>query len=368
MRVALFSDSVPPRIDGVAMTVGHITRELSARDHDVAIVGPGAFDTIDGAAVHVRLPALPMPGLPGLRASLPALGGGATSSLDRFAPDLVHVLTEMPVGIAGRRWALARGIPLVTSSHTDYPAYLGACGLPSASSMMASWIAWFHRRSRVTLAPSVPHARKLRRLGHGGLLPLWGRGVDRQLFHPQRRSTRFRDRFAPRGEKIVVTVGRVVPEKRIDRLIDAFDAAISRRQDAVLVVVGEGSARAGLERRAPAGVHFIGARRGIALAEAYASSDLFATASEDETFGNAVLEAMASGLPVIVPKSGALVELVDDRCGLVYEPGTLGIAIRSALDAGSWRTVRGRAARRIALTRSWSSALDELLAGYASAL
>lgn len=368
MRVALFSDALPPRIDGVAVTVGRIARELARREHDVAVIGPGAFADVDGASVHVRLPALPMPGFPGLRASLPSLGRKATSALDRLAPDLVHVLTEMPVGVAGRRWAIARGVPLVTSAHTDYPAYLGAWGFPSASTLMGAWLAWFHREAWVTLAPSIYHARTLRRLGHVGSLRIWGRGVDGDLFDPRRRSLRFRAMVAPRGEKIVLTVGRVVPEKRIDRLIDAFDAAISQRQDAVLVVVGEGSARAALERRAPAGVRFVGPLRGVPLAEAYASSDLFATASEDETFGNAVLEAMASGLPVIVPRAGALVELVDASCGLVYERGELALAMRSALDAGAWRGDRGLTARRAALTRSWSCAMDELLAGYEGAL
>jgi glycosyltransferase involved in cell wall biosynthesis len=153
MRVALFSDAVPPRLDGVAVTVARLTKELASRGHEVALIGPGPFDAVVGARVHLRLAGVALPTLPGLHGALPLLGGGARV-LDRFAPDLVHVFTEMPVGFAGRQYALRRRVPLVTSAHTDYPAYVRHWGFAFAERHVLAWLRWFHAPARVTLCPS----------------------------------------------------------------------------------------------------------------------------------------------------------------------------------------------------------------------
>jgi phosphatidylinositol alpha 1,6-mannosyltransferase len=234
---------------------------------------------------------------------------------------------------------------------------------------------WFHRPAAVTLCPSESYREVLRERGHEGPFRIWGRGVDADRFSPSHRSLDLRRRLAPHGETIVSSVGRLVPEKQVDRVLDAFLSATRAGTDppSVLVVVGEGASRPALERRAPQCVVFLGALRGHALAETYASSDVFATASEDETFGNAVLEAMASGLPVVGPRAGALVELVDDACGdLVPTAATpsaspFARALRRMLLDDVRRTKQGGAARRAALARTWTKATDEILEGYALA-
>jgi glycosyltransferase involved in cell wall biosynthesis len=363
MRIALFSDAVPPRLDGVAMTLGRVVAELAYRGHAVAVVGPGPFDDLPGASVQIRLPSIPLPTLPGLHAAMPYLRAADARRLDAFDADIVHAFTEMPVGVSGRAYARKRRIPFVTSAHTDYVGYAEHWGLPRLAAGLHALVRWFHRPASVTLCPSASYARVLLRRGHVGTLRPWGRGVDTTWFAPCRRSVELRRRFADRGERIVITVGRIVPEKRIDRLVDAFVAADVR--DTVLLVVGEGSSRRRLERSAPSCVRFTGALRGGALAEAYASSDLFATASVTETFGNAVLEAMASGLPPIVPRQGALAELVDEGFGTFFDDEReLAYTLRHLLVDDGLRSVRSSAARAAAMTRTWSRAIDELLDGY----
>ncbi|MEZ4395114.1 MAG: glycosyltransferase family 1 protein [Polyangiales bacterium] len=371
MRVALFSDAVPPRLDGVAVTVARLVGELTARGHEVALIGPGPFDETAGASLHVRLPGFPLPSLPGLYGAAPRLGAAAKRALDQFRPEVVHALTEMPVGLAGRQYAMSRDLLFVTSAHTDYPAYLRHWGAGAAAPAMSAWMNWFHRAARVTLCPSRSYLERLRARGHRGPLRIWSRGVDAERFSPAHRSTAFRERLGASGRKIVLSVGRVVPEKRFDRLIGAFAEATRRSHDAVLVIVGVGASRRALEARAPPGVVFLGALRGHALAEAYASSDLFALASEEETFGNVVLEAMASGLPPVVPRAGALSELVNERTGAlvdVSDSGAMARALGALIRDDGERAARGRAARLDALDRSWAKATDEVLSGYRFAL
>jgi glycosyltransferase involved in cell wall biosynthesis len=370
MRVALFSDALPPRLDGVAVTVARLVSELAARGHRVALVGPGRCERIPEAELQLALPAVPLPALPGLYAAAPLLGPFA-GALDRFGPQIIHALTETPVGLAGRRYATGRRLPLVTSSNTDYPAYFGHWGLRAAMPAVESWMRWFHAPAEVTLCPSqtymdVLRARGIRRLA------LWGRGVDCERFAPARATASFRRRVSKRATQIILGVGRLMPEKRFDRLIDAYAALPDAlRATTALAIVGDGPSRRSLEAMSPAEVAFTGELRGPELAEAYASSDVFALAADEETFGNVVLEAMASGLPVVVSTRGAARELVTAATGLVIDlerPGALVEGLTMLLRDGALRARLGERSRREAQTRSWDAATEQIVGAYASAL
>jgi glycosyltransferase involved in cell wall biosynthesis len=297
--------------------------------------------------------------------------GRVASRLDPFAPDIVHAFTEMPVGLAGRTYAVRSGIRLVTSSHTDYPSYVRHWGLPAASALLERWMRWFHSAATVTLCPSRTYAELLRARGVLGDVQVWGRGVDGDHFSPARATEAARLRIAGPARNVVLGVGRLMPEKRFDRLIDAYAALPPGLRDTTrLVIVGEGPSRRRLEGNRPAGVVFTGALRGIALAEAYATSDVFVLPSDEETFGNVVLEAMASGLPVIVSSRGAPHELVSPTCGAVVDmdsPGALVASLQRVLTDPALRVRLGRRAREDALARPWAAATAQVLRAYARA-
>lgn len=371
VRVAIFSDALPPRLDGVAITIGRLVRELQARDHGVAVIGAGPYEDLPEAELAIRLPARPLPALPGLYGALPMLGASARR-LDRFWPDVVHAVTEMPVGLAGRRYANARRIPLVTSSNTDYPAYFRHWGMGAVAPAIERWMRWFHGAAEVTLCPSRTHLDRLRERGVRSRLAIGGRGVDCDTFAPARGNPGWRRRHCPSAERIILGVGRLMPEKRFDRVIAAYAALPDPlRATTALVMVGEGPSRRTLEAKSPPGVVFAGELRGGALAEAYASSDVFVLASDEETFGNVVLEAMASGLPAIVSTRGAARELVSEETGLVVDlerPGDLADALAALLLDEPRRAGLGQGARRAAETRRWDDAVAQIVRAYRSAM
>ena len=196
-------------------------------------------------------------------------------------PDSIHIATEGPIGLAVRRYCRKRGLPFTTSFHTRFPEYISA-RLPIPESWIWSALRWFHGASQAVMAATPALASELRGRGFRNVV-LWPRGVDAQLFHP-----RAGDLGLPRP--IFLSVGRVAVEKNLEAFLD-LDLPGTK------VVVGDGPARAALQRKYPQAV-FLGARQGEELAEAYAAADVFVFPSKTDTFGLVLLEALASGVPV----------------------------------------------------------------------
>jgi glycosyltransferase involved in cell wall biosynthesis len=373
VRIALFTDTYPDDVNGVARTLGMLVEHAVRRGHEFALVtprvSPGAARY---AAAHRQLPGIPIPIYPDLQLAR-GLDREGKRMLRAFAPDLVHVATESTVGLSGRGWARSRKVPLVTSFHTNFPAYLPGYGMGVLERAVWRYLRWFHRESRVTFCPSHDTLDEL--LGHGfhPRLKIWSRGVDTELFDPARRSPGVRERIAPGAERILIYVGRLAPEKRVDVVMDAFP----RIRDlagpgTALVFVGDGPAAARLRARAPEGVHFTGFLRGTELADAYAAGDVFVCASDTETFGNVCLEALASGLPAVVADKGGVREsVIPGRTGIRVPPGNpaaFAEACVKLLNDDEERQRLSRGARAEALSRSWEAILDALLDGYRDAL
>ena len=373
MRIALFTDTFPPTVNGVARTLGRLVRHATEVGHQVAVISTRVSqDPWEHATHHHQLPGVPMPVYPELQIARP-LDRAGKRLLAAFHPDLIHIATESTVGWSGRSWARKNRVPLVSSFHTDFPAYLAGYGFGGLEKPVWKGLKAFHSAARITFCPSSATRTQLRHHGFRHDIRIWSRGVDTNQFSPVHRKDAVREEIAPGARKILVYTGRLAPEKRLDVLMEAYPRVREALgPEVALVLVGDGPWMARLREQAGEGVHFLGYRRGLALAEAYAAGDVFAFPSDTETFGNVVTEALASGLPVVAPAKGGVVDsVIPDQTGILVpprDPDTFADALIRLLADDSLRARLAAGARTFAEARSWASILDGLLTDYRDAL
>ena len=372
LRLAVVTETFPPEVNGVALTLSRLVAGLRERGHTVELVRPdqGERDVGTPGLEEHRVSSLPIPRYPQLRLGLPAAG-----RLRRLwtaqRPDLVHVVTEGPLGASAVRAARRLGLPVVSDFRTNFHAYTGHYGVGWLAAPMEAWLRRLHNRTDRTF---VPTARLAAELGARGFerLRVIGRGVDAQRFDPAHRCPALRASWgADEHTLVALCVGRLAPEKNLDTVIDAWRAMQQVRPGTRLVLVGDGPEAARLRARCPQAV-FTGPLRGEALARAYASADVFLFASLTETFGNVVPEAMASGLAVVAYDHAAAATLISPaRDGLIAPSGDRGAFLRLAVHAagdlpGAQRL--GRHARATAQALDWSRIVAALEAEYAAVL
>jgi glycosyltransferase involved in cell wall biosynthesis len=325
LRILLATDAWIPQINGVVVTFLHTRRELEALGHTVEVVGPDRFVSI------------PCPTYPEIRLALNAARGLA-KALERFSPDVVHIATEGPIGMAMRKLCLRRKIRFTTSYHTRFAEYVHArIRLPTA--ITYAWLRRFHAPAEAVMVPTAAIHEDLERRGFARLVR-WSRGVDTTLFRP--------GLVTPNGWKhpVFMYVGRVAVEKNIGAFL-ALDLPGTK------IVVGAGPQRASLERRYPDAV-FTGAKMGEELAAHFRSADVFVFPSRTDTFGLVLLEAMASGTPVAAyPVPGPLDVVRHGESGFLRED--LRAAALAALELDR------EAVRRHALGFSWQRATAEFV-------
>lgn len=369
MKIALFTDTYRGDVNGVARTLGMLVDHASRRGHEVFLVTPRCPGGPElSVRFHLRRPGVPVPFYRELHLAR-GLDGAGSRALADFAPDLVHVATEAPVGLSGRRWALSSGTPLLTSYHTNFPTYLRSYRAGVLEGPLWAYLRWFHRPAEATLCPSRATIASLEEHRFHPRLRVWSRGVDTTLFDPGRRRQEVREQLAPGAERILMYVGRLAPEKKVDLLVEALPRVrAATGPGTALVLVGDGPSRNSLRHMEVDGVHFTGFLRGEELADAYAAADLFIIASETETFGNVALEALASGVPVVAVASGGLTEtVIPGVTGQLVPPGDV-VALSGACVAllrnGDERDRLRECARSEALRRGWGPILDGVLAVY----
>jgi glycosyltransferase involved in cell wall biosynthesis len=371
MRIALVTENFLPKLDGVTRTLAMLLEHLQRRGHAAMVLGPrGAPRRYAGARIYGAR-GLPLPFYPELRALLPS--PSLERRLARFHPDIVHVAEPMLLGAMGVVWAQRLGVPLISSYHTNLAAYCAYFRLGMLETPVWAYRRMLHNSCDATLCPSPSTARELRDQAFERVM-LWPRGVDGDLFHPSRRSLAWRLRILGDAghcsdkQPIALYVGRLSHEKNLGALVEAWNAV--RGRDARLVIVGDGPARGDLERAlsSPA-VTFTGYLRGEVLAEVYASSDLFVFPSRTETFGQVVLEAMASGLPVLGFDADGVRDLVrDGETGLLApgeHPAAFARMLATLLDEPQLLAHMGLRGRAAAEQRTWAGVMDGLLADYA---
>ncbi len=365
LNVAFVTETYPPEHGGTAMVVGEFVRQLTAHGHRVTLFRPRQRHETGApppaASVQTRwTPSLPFPFDSSLRFGAP-LPGRLRRELARAKPDIVHVATQGPLGWAAAHAARALGIPLSTSFHTNFHAFAPHYGLRWLTPLVERYLAAFHLRADCTLVPSADVARQMRAWKVENTV-LVARGVDQALFHPARRTDELRRAWgAGAGTLVLLHVGRLAPEKNIPLAFAAFDAVRARGIDARLVLAGDGPLRRRWERLRP-DVHFAGLLDRHELGRYYASAELLLMPSLAETFGNVVLEALASGLPVVAFRRAAAAELLaNDRGGrAVHEAGVfVEAAVSLALDA-ELRGRCGREAAELVRPMTWAAVGDRL--------
>ncbi len=312
LRVAVVTETYPPEINGVAITIQRMIEGLRTRDHEVQLIRPRQ-NSSDSAAVEPRFEevlgkGMAIPRYDNLKMGLPAKQVLARLwSLNR--PDVVHIVTEGPLGWSALAVALKLRIPCCSDFHTNFHSYSGHYGIGWLRKPIAGYLRRFHNKAHCTLVPTKSLRDDLE--GHGYLnLRVVPRGVDTRLFTPQRRNNTLRERWGvAHGQTVALYVGRLAPEKNLATVIKTYSAMRAADPHVRLVMVGDGPERKTLQAQ-DAGIIFAGMQTGEALAEHYASSDIFLFPSTTETFGNVTVEALASGVAVVAYDYAAAAEYI----------------------------------------------------------
>lgn len=355
LRVAVVTETYPPEINGVALTLQRVVEGLRLRDHDVQLVRPrqgGDSEAGHGARSDVLLKGFPIPRYPHLQLGMPS-----RRQLEPLwtmqRPDVVHIATEGPLGWSALRVARKLRIPVTSDFRTNFHAYSSHYGMGWLSKPIMAYLRRFHNQTASTMVPTRSLADRLAEAGFERLQVV-ARGVDTQLFQPTLRDASLRASWgATDATPVWICVGRLAKEKNLALLLRAYAQIRLQRPDVKLVLVGDGPARPELQAQAP-DVIFTGALDRNTLARYYASADIFGFPSQTETFGNVVLEAMASGLAVVAfnyaaaaehiePGHNGLLAQLDDDEGFVQQlisltrDDTLRAGLRQAAHATAMR-------------------------------
>lgn len=331
MRILIVTDAWHPQVNGVVRSLEEVAKHLPQLGAEVAFLTPAGFRSVA------------LPTYPDIRVAL-TTAREVVRRIEAAAADCIHIATEGPLGILARRYCLKNGRAFTTSYHTRFPDYIAA-RLPVPKHWMERLMHRFHASARATMVSTQSLEDELRRQGYARLMR-WPRGVDAELFHPRRAIP------LPFPRPVFLSVGRVAIEKNLEAFL-ALDLPGSR------VVVGDGPAREQLERRYP-DAHFLGAARGEQLAALYASADVFVFPSVTDTFGNVMLEALSSGVPVAAfPVPGPLDVVGDAAVGRLDHD--LRAAALAALD------ISRAACRRHALGFSWAASARRFYENIAAA-
>jgi glycosyltransferase involved in cell wall biosynthesis len=364
LHLAVVTETYAPEINGVATTLTQLVTGMRARGHRVSLVRPRQLrvdapgpspDPATTLTTGVRLP-----GYRGLQMGLPA-GRALRTAWTRSRPDAAYVATEGPLGWSALRAGRALGIPVFSGFHTNFHRYMAHYGAGWLGRPIAAYLRAFHNASAGTFVSTPVLRDELAGAGFRNLGVI-GRGVDSRRFNPARRSTELREAWgASEHDLVVLTVGRLAPEKNVGLAIDAYRAMQTVNRRLRFVAVGDGPLRAALEHEHPDLV-FCGFRTGDDLAAHYASADVFVFPSETETFGNVILEAMASGLAVIAyDYAAARVHIEDGQTGLRVPPSDRGRFVAAAVNLArtpeSLSPIR-RGARAAMETVDWACVVE----------
>lgn len=391
LRLALFTGAYDHIRDGVSLTLNRLVRYLEGRGAAVRVFAPTVAEPVlTHAGTLIAIPSISAPGRPDYRLSL-GISPRVRRELESFRPNLVHIATPDIAGRSALRWARRRAIPVVSSYHTHFVSYLDYYRAGRLEGAVWRYLRWFYAQCAHVYVPSESMEGVLRIHGIANGVRLWPRGVDVERFNPGLRSREWRAGVggAP-GDPIVTFVSRVVMEKGIEVFAGVVEELRRRGVPHRSAVVGDGPERAALEQRlgagadatgespgdtgargdgggAGSGTHFSGTLQDMELATAYASSDVFLFPSETETFGNVVLEAMASGLPSVCANATGSSSLVrTDETGFLAEPRNVEeftARVELLCRDSAMRARMGRSARLAAESFDWDLVLERI-AGY----
>ncbi|NER38610.1 MAG: glycosyltransferase [Oscillatoria sp. SIO1A7] len=368
MRIALFTETFYPKIDGIVTRLCQTVDYLQRAGDSVLVVSPDyGITEYKGARVY-GVTGYPLPMYPELKLAPPS--PSLRPVLEEFQPDLIHVVNPGILGLGGIYYAKALKVPLVASYHTHLPRYLHHYGLGMLEPVMWELLKGAHNQAELNLCTSSAMVDELR--GHGILrVDLWQRGVDTELFEPDLTSREMRSRLSDGhpDSPLLLYVGRIAAEKQIEAIKPVLEAIPEAR----LALVGDGPTRSQLEEHfAGTPTNFVGYLRGKTLASAFASADAFIFPSRTETLGLVLLEAMAAGCPVVAAGTGGITDIVTDGVnGYLFDPnddrGAIVATERLLANQAERETLRQKA-REEAERWGWSAATAQLRQYYRSVL
>lgn len=361
MRIALFTETFLPKVDGIVTRLRHTVDHLQRSGNQVLVIAPdGGITEHKGAKVY-GVTGFPLPLYPELKMALPRPAIGYT--LEEFKPDVIHVVNPAVLGLSGIFYSKILKIPLVASYHTHLPQYLQHYGLGMLEGFLWELLKGAHNQAALNLCTSTAMIEEL--TAHGiERVDLWQRGVDTELFHPNLASVEMRSRLSKNYPEspLLLYVGRLSAEKEIERIKPILEAIPEAR----LALVGDGPHRQALQKHfAGTNTYFVGYLMGQELGSAFASADAFIFPSRTETLGLVLLEAMAAGCPVVAARSGGIPDIVTDGVnGYLFEPtadvqGAIAATIR-LLEQKQQRDIIRQNARQEAESWGWPSATRQL--------
>lgn len=301
MRIAVVTETWPPEVNGVAVTLAMLVQNLSLRNHDVQLIRPrqskSDISMEDAGLEEVLMRGMPIPRYPQLKLGLPSKKTLIkTWTLRR--PDVVHIATEGPLGWSALQAAKVLKLPVTSDFRTNFQSYSKHYGIGWLRKPIVAYLRKFHNATACTMVPTNELKRALAENGFLNLKVV-ARGVDTQLFNQCKRDSNLRSTWGASDQtKVLISVGRMAPEKNLEQVLNAFDALRWMNDKIKLVMVGDGPLREQYQQRFP-DIIFPGMLSQKELSVYYASSDLFVFPSQTETFGNVTLEALASGIPVL---------------------------------------------------------------------
>ncbi|MFC0524281.1 glycosyltransferase family 4 protein [Pontibacillus salicampi] len=370
MKIAIFTDTFTPQVNGVARTFQRFVDYLDEQGIEYRLFVPDAKEEdLFSNQVH-RFTSIPFYLYPECRFSFPNMSH-IRKQLESFQPDLIHIATPFNIGLSGLYYGKKLGIPIVGSYHTHFDRYLQYYDLQFLSKWIWKYMRWFHQSFQTTFVPSYETKEEL--LQHGFRdIGIWSRGVDCSTFKPYRH-TGLKARYGIKERHILSYVGRLAPEKDLRTLMDtARQLPENMKQKVHWVLVGDGPMAEELKKEAPDNMTFTGYLSGEDLAEVYSASSLFVFPSTTETFGNVVLESLACGTPAIGAKAGGVQEIITpDKTGALCAPGNVGDFVQTISELiGNELELRRMSyeAREFALKRSWEAIFEDLLYQYEQAI
>ena len=368
MKIALFTDTYFPQVNGVSRTLGKFTTYLDRQNVDYKLFAPDcqADEDLFASNIH-RFTSMKFFLYPECRIALPKLRI-IRNQLQGFNPDLLHIATPFNIGMSGLHYGKKLNIPMVASYHTNFDDYLKHYHLDWLSPFVWRYLMWFHQPFSSIFVPSTETRTRLHRKGFENL-KLWRRGVDCDLYSPVKKNNAIRERYNINEKYVLLFVSRLAPEKNLETLKKImWKLPEELKQQTSWLIVGDGPAMPQFQENLPTNVTFTGYKQGNELAELYATADLFVFPSATETFGNVALESLASGTPVIAAGAGGLIDVITEgRNGIFcspYDEDDYVSAINRLLKDQTERKMMGYDGRRHALSQSWDAIFGRLLEDY----
>ncbi|WP_058306808.1 glycosyltransferase family 4 protein [Gracilibacillus massiliensis] len=371
MKVAIFTDTFLPDVNGVAKTLGRFTKYLDHSHHSYIVISPKQTKSEISAGQIYRQSSFPFPLYKDCRISVPNTLH-VKDIIKSFQPDIIHLATPFSIGLAGLHIAKKYNIPIVGSYHTDFDHYLKYYHLTFLAKPLWRYMEWFHQPLHRLFVPSDVTYQQLNQKGFSNL-QIWQRGVDMTVFHPYPTTNEIRTKYQIKERFILSYVGRLAPEKNVELLAKIAKQLPPHLQENIhWLIVGDGPSKATLQKEWDQKVTYTGFLPQGEVAQLISSSDIFVFPSETETFGNVVLEALATGTPVVAANAGGVKNIIQEGfTGKLCEANdslSFISAIQSILQDAQWRKQLEENAIRYAQKQRWEDRFQELLQAYQETL